>query len=156
MEFDYLAEKPKLAAMSKILDPDSPDLKAFKARGGADHDRARLVGRDEVSASMTIDWFEKMRAYMGGTQATAEFAQLYVRADRCITAAAVADPLSVFDAQTALEKWVEEGIVLGKSNRSADEPGREADVYASIVSVSGDFEVPGQGRSQPCVELQAR
>lgn len=121
MKFDYLAEKPKLAAMSKILDPDSPDLKAFKARGG----KIMIVhGWSDamVSASMTIDWFEKMRAYMGGADATAGFAQLYV-APTLYHGSGGRGPY-VFDTQTALEKWVEEGIVPEQIVLE-DEPGRE-------------------------------
>lgn len=117
--FDYLEARPRLEAMSKILDPDSLDLKAFKARGG------KLIivhGWSDamVSAAMTIDWFEKMRSFMGGTKATAEFAQLYV-VPGMHHGSGGRGPY-VFDTQTALEKWVEQGIAPA-SILLEDEPG---------------------------------
>lgn len=107
MKFDFVKERSNLAAMSRILDPDSVDLKAFKARGG------KLIivhgwGDAMVSASMSIDWFERMQAFMGGRKATADFAQLYV-VPSMHHGSGGRGPY-VFETQNLLEKWVEEGV----------------------------------------------
>jgi hypothetical protein len=105
--FDYPTEKPNLESMAAILDPDSVDLKAFKARGG----KIMIVhGWSDamVSASMSIDWFEKMQAFMGGKAATSQFAQLYV-VPSMYHGSGGRGPY-VFETQTLLEQWVEQGV----------------------------------------------
>lgn len=107
-QFDYVKEEPNIRDMAEILDPSGADLTAFKARGG------KLIivhgwADTEISARMTIDWFEKMQAHMGGAEATAEFAQLYV-VPGMHHGTGGAGPYE-YDAFTALERWVEAGTV---------------------------------------------
>jgi hypothetical protein len=157
MKFDYVKEKPNLAAMSKIRDPDSVDLRAFKARGG------KLIivhGWSDamVSATMSIDWFEKMQSFMGGKKATAEFAQLYA-VPSLYHGSGGRGPY-VFDTQTLLEKWVEQGvqpehIVL------EDEPGvepfrtRPSYPYPAIAQYKGKGD-PNVASSFKRVEQESR
>lgn len=105
--FDPVRDGGKLAFMSKILDPDSPDLKAFEAAGG----KLMVVhgwADGAISAQVTIDWFEKMREFMGGRAATERFAQLYV-VPGIKHGNGGAAPYE-YDALTPLMKWAEEGI----------------------------------------------
>lgn len=104
--FDYVKEEPNIRDMAEILDPSGSDLRAFKARGG------KLIivhgwSDTEISARMTIDWFERMRAAMGGQAATAEFAQLYV-VPGMEHGTGGTGPYE-YDALSALERWVEQG-----------------------------------------------
>lgn len=107
MSFDYVKEKARIDEMSEILDPDAVDLSAFKKRGG------KLIivhgwGDAMISAGMTLDWFRKVEAAMGGRQAVAEFAQLYL-VPSMDHGSGGSGPY-VFDSQSALVKWVEQGI----------------------------------------------
>jgi len=137
-KFDYVAHKKEIAEMSEILDPDRLDLKEFKARGG----KIMIVhGWSDamISANMTIDWFEKMEKFMGGQKATAEFAQLYV-VPGMFHGSGGPGPY-VFDTQSLLVKWVEEGIVPDHITLS-DEPGkgnrvRPAFPYPSYAKYKG-------------------
>lgn len=105
--FDYESELAGVEEMGKILDADSTDYNAFKARGGKMiivHGWADAL----VSPAMTADWFEKMRAAMGGRDATNDFAQLYV-VPGMVHGSGGNAPYE-YDALTALENWVEKGI----------------------------------------------
>ena len=105
--FDYPTEHQKLDFMSEILDADSPDMKAFKETGG----KIIIVhgwADGAISAQMTISWFEKVQAFMGGRAATGEFAQLYVVPG--IKHGSGGTAPYEYDAIGPLMKWVEEGI----------------------------------------------
>lgn len=139
-KFDYVAEKENIQSMADILDPDSPDLRAFRDRGGKMiivHGWADAM----VSAGMTIDWFGKMQAYMGGPEKTAQFAKLYV-IPGMYHGSGGTGPF-VYDTQTLLEKWVEEGIAPDQLMLS-DEPGaksartRPAYPWPSTVRYKGE------------------
>lgn len=105
--FSYPRDSGKLAKMNEIMDPASVDLTAFHKRGGKliiVHGWADAL----VSAQATIDWFERMQEHMGGRQATADFAQLYVVPG--IYHGEGGPAPYVFDAQAALVNWVERGV----------------------------------------------
>ena len=129
LNFDYPAHVEEIAEMSEILDPDSLDLSAFKARGG------RMIiahGWSDglVSPNMTIDWFEKMQAHMGGVAETETFAQLYLLPGVHHVFAGTGP--YVVDAHTALVKWVEEGIApdeLLATDAPDATPYRERPIY---------------------------
>jgi feruloyl esterase len=109
--FYYPRDKQKLVKMNAILDPASVDLTAFRKRGGKliiVHGWADAL----VSAEATIDWFEKMQKFMGGREATADFAQLYVVPG--IHHGEGGPGPYVFDAQSALVNWVERGVAPGQ------------------------------------------
>lgn len=106
-QFDYVAEKAKIDDMSTIFDPDEVDLSAFYKRGG----KLLIVhgwGDAMITANMTIDWFEKVRAHMG-KDTVSKFAQLYL-VPGANHGSGGSGPY-VFDTQDALVKWVEEGVV---------------------------------------------
>jgi hypothetical protein len=118
-QFDFVAEKARIEAMSRHLDPDSLDMTAFKQRGG------KLIivhGWSDamISARMTIDWFERMQKAMGGAAATGEFAQLYI-VPGMHHGSGGAGPY-VFDSQSALVRWVEDGVAPNELMLE-DEPG---------------------------------
>ncbi|PHR93673.1 MAG: hypothetical protein COA69_03295 [Robiginitomaculum sp.] len=107
LDFDYHSKLDEIAEMSKILDPDAIDLSAFKERGGKViivHGWADAM----ISANMTIDWFEKVRGFMGADTVDT-FAQLYIVPG--MTHGSGGTGPYVYDAQTALVNWVEKGII---------------------------------------------
>lgn len=119
-KFDYVKERARIADMETIMDPDAVDLTAFKKRGGKLiilHGWADAM----VSANMTIDWFGKMQAAMGGAKATGEFAQLYLMPGGDHGSGGTGP--YVFDSQSALVKWVEEGVAPTEL-LITDEPGK--------------------------------
>lgn len=116
--FDYVKEQARIDEMSRTLDPDAVDLSAFRARGG----KMIIVhgwGDAMVSAAMTIDWFAQVNKKMGaGT--VADFAQLYVIPGMAHGSGGTGP--FVFDAQTALVRWVEQGVAPSQLMMS-DMPG---------------------------------
>ena len=121
MSFDYTKHTKAIAKMSKILDPDDPDLSAFKENGG------KIIifhgwSDGYISANMTIDYFDKMQAKMGGRTATADFAQLYILpgVDHALGGPAP----HIVDAHSAIVDWVEKGIAPQKLI-AKDSPGVE-------------------------------
>jgi len=106
-EFDYVAERDRIDEMSEILDPDSPDLKAFKAKGG------KMIithgwGDGLITPNMTIDWFEKMQAFMGGRDKTGDFVKLYLIPGN--THGSGGSGPFILEGQKALVDWVENGV----------------------------------------------
>lgn len=140
--FDYTKQKKQLEPMSKILDPDSTDLQAFHARGG----KIMIVhGWSDamITASMTIDWFDKMTRFMGGEKKLADFAQLYI-VPGMVHGSGGAGPY-VFDAQSSLVDWVEKGVVpqeLMMQDEPAVKPMRQRAMYPypaiSVYKGAGD------------------
>jgi len=75
LNWDPVANKAQLDAMRPIYDADGTDLKAFRDAGG----KMIVVhgwGDAAVSARMTIDWYEKTKAAMGGN--VDDFVRLYL------------------------------------------------------------------------------
>jgi hypothetical protein len=106
-KFDYVKERARIAEMSRTLDPDATDLSAFKKRGG----KMIIVhgwGDAMISAQMTIDWYKRVEKTMGGAAPVREFMQLYT-VPSMDHGSGGSGPY-VFDAQSALIKWVEEGV----------------------------------------------
>jgi len=139
MDFDYPARKAEIDEMSDILDPDSIDLSAFKARGGKIiivHGWADAY----ISAAMTVDWFEKMQAFMGGRAATDTFAQLYVVPG--ISHEGGGPAPHIFDALTPLIDWVENGkaperLVLADAEGRTPHRTRPAFPYPAYAKYKG-------------------
>lgn len=73
--FDPVARRAELDAMRPIFDADGTDLAAFRAAGGK---MIVVHGWSDgaVSARMTVDWYEKMKAAMGGN--VDDFVRLYL------------------------------------------------------------------------------
>ena len=75
LNWDPVANSAELDAMRPIFDANDTDLKAFQAAGG------KMIvihgwGDAAVSARMTIEWYEKMKAAMGGN--VDDFVRLYL------------------------------------------------------------------------------
>lgn len=125
-EFYYPRDKSKMIKTSAMMNPDSPDLKEFKARGGKMiivHGWADAL----IGPYSTVEWFDKMKAYMGAEE-TSEFAQLYLVPG--MHHGSGGHGPHVFDALSPLEKWVEEGIAPTELLMT-DEP--DAKVYRERI-----------------------
>ncbi|MCI4646086.1 MAG: tannase/feruloyl esterase family alpha/beta hydrolase [Hyphomonadaceae bacterium] len=106
-DFDFERDEHLLTGTSDMMNPDDVDLTEFKARGGKIiivHGWADVL----ISPVDTINYFEAVSEFMGGPDAMAEFAQLYLVPGMHHGSGGHGPHL--FDAQTALEKWVEEGV----------------------------------------------
>lgn len=128
-KFDYKKERKRIEEMGEVLDARSTDLTAFKKRGGK---MIVLHGWSDafVSPTMSIDWFKRVQASMGGEESVAEFAQLYTAPG--LTHGSGGNAPYVFDALTALESWVEKGVApkhLIMSDEEGSEPLRTRPLY---------------------------
>jgi hypothetical protein len=106
--FDFDRDPPRLATMSRIYDATDPDLSAFRARGGKlllFHGWADPI----VTPQRTLDYFDAMRARMGGAESTAQFARLFMLPgyDHCGIQPGPGAKSVDFDPLPALEAWVE-------------------------------------------------
>jgi feruloyl esterase len=119
-QFDFDRDPPRLGAMV-ALEPNHPDLHAFKARGG------RLLAytgwSDAVEGvSNTIAYYDTVERVMGGRAATQDFFRLFVvpGMEHC---SGGPGPYAI-DYLSYLERWVEAGEapmrVLGAHVRTED------------------------------------
>jgi hypothetical protein len=107
-DFDFDRDPPRLATMARIYDATSPDLDAFRARGGkllVYHGWADPI----VTPQRTVDYFAALRERMGGAEATARFARLFLLPgfDHCGAQPGPGAKTVDFDPLPALEAWVE-------------------------------------------------
>ena len=98
---------PRLASMTEILSPWDPDLRPYKKRGG------KIIiyhgwADPAISANGTVEYYEKMRALVGGQREADAFSRLYLvpGMHHC---SGGPGPNS-FDMLTALENWIEKGL----------------------------------------------
>ncbi len=118
-DFYYPRDKKKLRKTSKMMNPDSPDLRAFKERGGKMiivHGWADVL----ISPVSTINWFNEMTEFMDGEEAVKDFAQLYLVPG--MHHGSGGHGPHIFDALSPLEKWVEQGAAPSEMLMT-DEPG---------------------------------
>jgi feruloyl esterase len=106
--YDFDRDPPRLATMSRMYDATNPDLTAFRARGGKllmYHGWADPV----VTPQRTLDYYDAVRTRMGGPDATAQFARLFMLpgVDHCGLQAGPGAKSVEFDPLPALEAWVE-------------------------------------------------
>jgi feruloyl esterase len=111
MDFDFETDPARLATMAAVYNSDSPDLAAFRDAGGKMivwHGWADAV----VTPYKTDDWYENVKAGMGGADKAAEFVRLFMipGMDHCglLKGPSGVDQWSV-DPLGALEAWVETG-----------------------------------------------
>ena len=109
-QYDFDRDPPLLAPMSRIYDATDPDLGAYRARGGKLllwHGWADPI----VTPQRTLDYHTAVRARMGGTEATAQFARLFMLpgVDHCGLQPGPGAKTVEFDPLPALEAWVERG-----------------------------------------------
>lgn len=107
-QYDFDRDPPRLATMSRIYDAVSPDLSGFRGRGGKlllFHGWADPI----VTPQRTIDYYEAVRARMGGAESTAQFARLFMLpgVDHCGLQPGPGAKSVEFDPLPALEAWVE-------------------------------------------------
>jgi len=107
LKLDVAALPARLARARSVYDATSPNLSAFKARGG------RLImwhGLSDggVPAKASVDYYDKVTSTMGGRQNVDDFFRLFLLpgVHHC---AGGPGPDNV-DAITAVENWVERGI----------------------------------------------
>jgi feruloyl esterase len=125
--------------LAPILDDADPDLTAFKARGGK---LLLYTGWADplIPAADLVNYYESMQKTMGGAQATADFARLFMVPGMGHCAGGNAP--TRFDALAALEPWIEKGqppstmlaaqIVQGQTKRT-----RPLCVYPQVAKYNG-------------------
>ena len=110
---------PRLASMTEILSPWDPDLRPYKNRGG------KIIfyhgwADPAISAYGTVDYYERMRAIVGGQREADSFSRLYLvpGMHHCRGGPG---PDS-FDMLTVLENWIEKGVAPASviASRSTD------------------------------------
>jgi len=97
--------------LSPLLDDADPDLAAFKKRGGK---LLLYTGWADplIPAADLVNYYEGMQKKMGGPQATAEFARLFMVPGMGHCSGGTSP--NRFDALGALEPWVEKGLAPEK------------------------------------------
>jgi feruloyl esterase len=106
LTFDPDKDPASLERARKLYDATSPDLRAFKARGG------KLLmwhGLSDASilASSSVGYYQSVEKLMGGRAATQDFFRLFLIPG--VHHCGGGPGLSDFDALTLLENWVEKG-----------------------------------------------
>jgi Tannase and feruloyl esterase len=106
--YDFDRDPPRLATMARIYDATDPDLSAFRARGGKlllFHGWADPI----VTPQRTLDYYDAVRARMGGNESVAQFARLFMLpgVDHCGLQPGPGAKSVDFDPLPALEAWVE-------------------------------------------------
>jgi feruloyl esterase len=107
-QYDFERDPPRLATMSRIYDATNPDLAGFRQRGGKlllFHGWADPI----VTPQRTLEYYDAVRARMGGTESTAQFARLFMLpgVDHCGLQPGPGAKSLAFDPLPALEAWVE-------------------------------------------------
>lgn len=105
--FNFDTDIARLADLSPVFDALSPDLRQFRALGGKLllwHGWADAA----ISPLMTIDYYEAMTRFMGGTAITQDFARLFLMPGMFHCRGG--DGPDLFDALDAVVQWSERGI----------------------------------------------
>src|SRR5262249_9515652 len=97
--------------LGPLLDDADPNLAAFKQRGG------KLIlytgwADPLIPAADLVNYYESMQKTMGGADATADFARLFMVPGMGHCSAGTAP--NRFDALEALQSWVEHGTAPTK------------------------------------------
>lgn len=106
LKFDFDRDPSTLARARKLYNATSPDLRAFKARGG------KLVmwhGLSDaaITAPSSIEYYRAVEKLMGGRAQTQDFFRLFLLPG--MHHCAGGPGFTEFDALTLLENWVEKG-----------------------------------------------
>lgn len=106
LTFDFDRDPSTLARARKVYNATSPDLRAFKARGG------KLVmwhGLSDaaITAPSSIEYYRAVEKLMGGRAQTQDFFRLFLLPG--MHHCAGGPGFTEFDALTLLENWVEKG-----------------------------------------------
>jgi feruloyl esterase len=105
-EFDFDRDPPRLALIETLYSARNPDLRAFRARGG------KLIlyhGWDdaEIPPPHMLDYFAAVERAMGGREATAKFARLFMMPG--VAHCRRGPGADTVDWLTYLDRWVEQG-----------------------------------------------
>ena len=106
-DFDFDTDVKNLGPMSRIFNATSPNLSGFKANGGKllmYHGYADQL----ITPYGTVAYYESVTDKMGGPEATAEFARLFLLPGMGHCGGGPGP--NVVDYLTALENWVENGV----------------------------------------------
>jgi feruloyl esterase len=103
-DFSYEKEKSRLTHMTPMFDADNPDLREFRDSGGK---MIVLHGWSDaaIPAHASIKWYEDMTRFMGGSDVTQDFAQMYLLPGVTHCGLGSSGP-NVMDALAALEVWM--------------------------------------------------
>jgi hypothetical protein len=106
--YDFDRDPPRLATMARVYDATDANLVEFRNRGGRllmFHGWADPI----VTPQRTLDYYAAVRARMGGTESTAQFARLFMLpgVDHCGLQPGPGAKSLEFDPLPALEAWVE-------------------------------------------------
>ncbi|KZN61340.1 tannase/feruloyl esterase family alpha/beta hydrolase [Pseudoalteromonas luteoviolacea] len=131
-DFSYEDEAENLAEISKMIDADDPDLRAFKNRGGK---MLVLHGWADaaIPAYATIDWYERVDDFMASQkQEVRDFSRLFLLPG--VIHCGIDGPgNATFDAMKALEEWVIGGVapnsLLTQKENAQGEVIREQPVF---------------------------
>jgi feruloyl esterase len=105
-DFSYEKEKERLIELTPLFDADNPDLREFRDRGGK---MIVLHGWSDaaIPAHASIKWYQDVMAFMGGVEATQDFAQMYLLPGVTHCGYDATGP-NVMDAMATLEQWMAE------------------------------------------------
>ena len=107
VQLDFDKDPQRLATMEALYNAQNPDLTKFKARGG------KLIlwhGWDdiEIPATVSVEYYQKVEALMGGAKATEDFFRLYLVPG--VAHCRRGPGADAFDELSYLEDWVERGV----------------------------------------------
>lgn len=104
---DYQAHVKAEAKFAPILNATNPDLRAFRERGGK---LLQYHGWNDqlISAQNSIDYYESVLSFFGGTGDVASFYRLFMAPGMAHCSGGTGP--NTFDMQAALEQWVERGV----------------------------------------------
>ena len=107
VQLDFDKDPQRMATMEALYNAQNPDLTKFKARGG------KLImwhGWDdiEIPATVSVEYYKKVEALMGGAANTASFFRLYMVPG--VAHCRRGPGADAFDELSYLEAWVEHGV----------------------------------------------
>ena len=160
--FDWARDRDRLHPVAGIVDATNPDLRPFRDAGG----KMIVVhgwSDEAIPASASIKWYEDVSAFMGGRDAVAEFARLFLLPGVNHCGSDGIGP-STYDALVALEDWVEKGeapdMLLTRQEAPAGPPTRSRPVYAYPIEARyrgrGSIDEAGSFVPQPPANRRAR
>ena len=139
LKFDFDREPASLSRARKIYDATSPDLRAFKARGGKIvmwHGLADAA----IMATSSIAYYREVERIMGGRSQTQDFFRLFLIPG--LQHCQGGPGFNTFDALTLLENWVEKGqppdvMMASRSVNGVSEQTRPIYPYPLLARYSG-------------------
>jgi len=150
--FDWERDHARLAEMSAMVDADNPDLRRFRDAGGkmiVIHGWADAA----VPARETIKWYDEVTQFMGGGDATREFARLFLvpGLNHCDD---FGPGPSLYDALELLDRWVEHGEAPEALMTRKEEDGdvvrtRPVYPYPATAHYDGDGDINDAGNFSP-------